>query len=781
MYAYEWDKETGGYNLVPENKSSPEVRPVFFEELKFLQLDKNFGWKFPHSRKPLCWAEGRKYFYCGELVAETQGGNLFDLPILKNVVQNLSLKPVNIKAMIAKNKNFMDGLVQRTLQDIYKTFKAYKNNVDIFYVAFSGGKDSVVMLDLVQRALPPDAFEVIFGDTSMELPDTYSVVEASKLRYNNLHWHIAKAAFNALESWQFIGPPARKLRWCCSVHKSAPSLLKVKEILAVRRKCEIKDIKNFRVLAFDGVRAEESNIRAAYSDFSEHLKYNVQQNFHPILKWQTSEIYIYIFAENLPFNAAYRNGLRRVGCKFCPMSAGWSDCVQNHFYPKEIAPFIDIVRNSINKNFSSEDQWREYLKDLGWKKRCGGRILKQGEDKVIYIDEKFQQKFILRNANYSWKKWLPALGEFFQIEGGKYWIQYSAQSFIFNVERNEENEELFTFESGLKSKETKKFFALFRKVLTKAAYCRNCRVCMIECPNGFLEITGDNICIRNCVHCHKCLGMSKGCWVAQSLAVGGDDDLELKGIDRYKTFGLRLDWIKIFFEDTPNFWTNDRMGKVMFESFKHWGRDIGLLDENKKIQANFEKISLIGAESLNLWGIFWINMAYNSPVVKLYVRNVKFNFKYDNNFLMNMLGVSLRKRTKRNGLSSLKDTFKSSPIGEQIGQGICQMKGRQIIAITRVAWKTPEPLVILYSLYQFAEHSGGLYSFTLTELLNDSEDREALSPKILFGVEEKILRPMLVGLASDYSTFISLDFNKGIQENIFLNKEKVSGDIVALF
>ena len=56
------------------------------------------------------------------------------------------------------------------------------------------------MLDLIQRALPRDAFEIIFGDTSMELSDTYKTVEESKLRWSKLHWHTAKAPFDALES-----------------------------------------------------------------------------------------------------------------------------------------------------------------------------------------------------------------------------------------------------------------------------------------------------------------------------------------------------------------------------------------------------------------------------------------------------------------------------------------------------------------------------------------------------------------------------------------------------
>ena len=54
------------------------------------------------------------------------------------------------------------------------------NRVDVFYVAFSGGKDSVVALDLVQRALPHNKFKVLFGDTGMEFPDTYEAVEETK-------------------------------------------------------------------------------------------------------------------------------------------------------------------------------------------------------------------------------------------------------------------------------------------------------------------------------------------------------------------------------------------------------------------------------------------------------------------------------------------------------------------------------------------------------------------------------------------------------------------------
>lgn len=774
--------ETGGYNLVANVAGiKKEIRPVFFEELKFLRLDKNFGWNFPESKEPLCWAEGRKYFYRGEFVFETQGGNLFSMPTLKNVVPNLSLEPVNISAMIQKNKNLMNGLIQRTLKDIYSAFKNFKNKVDIFYVAFSGGKDSLVMLDLVQRALPHDSFEIIFGDTSMELRDTYKTVDEAKLRWKNLNWHTAKAPFDALDSWKFMGPPARKIRWCCSVHKSAPSLFKIKEILADKKNCSVDEIKNFKAFAFVGVRAEESQTRSTYKKISVNKKFDSQINFYPIFEWKSSELFLYLFSQNLPLNHSYRIGLHRVGCLLCPMSSQWYECVANKNYPEEIAPYTEIVKNSLKKTFDTEEDLNEYLSDRGWKSRASGKIILQGENKIVLEKKENQQKYLIKNANYDWKKWMPALGDFVEIAPNKYSIEFDGESIIFDAEKID-GEEIITLNVSSHDQRNIRFLSLFKSVLYKSAYCKNCRVCVAKCTHGALKITGDDIIIKNCVHCHKCLEIDRGCWVAHSLAFGGIvDKMEILGMDRYKRFGLRLEWIRIYFEDPQSFWKSERLGKVMYEAFKVWGKEIGLLDENKNPLPNFEKLSSLGAESLKLWGIFWVNMAYNSAVTNIFVKNVDFDSAYGNDFFMEILGDSLKERTKQNAMNALKDTFRSSPIGEELQQGICEMKGRQVVSITRKTWENPEPLVILYSLYKFAEHSVEQHSFTLTQLLNDDDEREALSPKILFGLDEQVLRPILQGLANDYPKFISVDFNREIMENVFLKEDKTAEDVIQLF
>jgi hypothetical protein len=104
------------------------------------------------------------------------------------------------------------------------------------------------------------------------------------------------------------------------------------------------------------------------------------------------------------------------------------------------------------------------------------------------------------------------------------------------------------------------------------------------------------------------LDSPKGCLLARSLSIGGTK-MKLSNIDRYKTFGLRSEWIKLFFELKNNFWKNDRMGQPMFVGFKAWAREAGLLDNNS-FSLLAEKLSLLGCYDLKVWGVILNNIAY---------------------------------------------------------------------------------------------------------------------------------------------------------------------------
>ncbi len=769
MYNYAWDKETGGYVLLPTKITgvTKEVRPVYMEELCLLGLDKDYGWKFPKCNTPLMWAEGRRYIYRGDVVAEAVGGGLYSHPVLKNTIRNLSIDPVDVDEFVHRNENLLNGLVQRTLKDLYNTFEEYRNKVDMAYVAFSGGKDSIAMLDIVQRALPHDAFDIVFGDTTMELSDTYDNVESAKNFWPDLNWHTAKTDFDATESWKFVGPPARTIRWCCGVHKSAPSILKIREILANRRKCLLSEVKNFKVLAFTGVRKEESEARSTYEMVSDGNKHAVQINCNPILEWSSGELFLYTYAQNLPINQAYRYGLHRVGCILCPMSSAWTDFIQNRVYSQEVSPYLRIIRDSINTIFSSEDEWKNYMESGGWKKRAGGKILTFGENRVTNITNAGKEVFIIRNATHPLKKWMAALGDFVEIRDDHFSLQHGRISVEMEV-REEKGKLIISVPVMPKTKENIRFMYLLRNVLYKTAYCMNCKECMTECPNGSLTMTNNEIIIENCVHCGKCLDRQKGCIVARSVMTGSGNNMDIKNIDRYKTFGFRQEWLELYLEDPSGFWENDRLGVDMFYAFDKWAREILLIDEKKTPSNYIGKMIELGGDSPILWGYFYVNMAYNSPIVNWFVRHVNFGVNYSNESLILMLGDELKERTRKNALTSLKDTLRSSPIGWLLGQGELETKGKQILSVTKIGWAEPDPIVILYTLYIFAEKMDGMFSFTLTDLLEDSDEREGLSPRAIFGIDRDTLKPILQGLANNYSNFIQVDFNKGIMENIDL-------------
>jgi phosphoadenosine phosphosulfate reductase len=83
MFKITWDKENNEVELTmrsTEETLNVPPRPVFFEELDLLGLDKH--WKYPKSKEPLLWACDRRYFYKGEHVLTAQGGNIYDDPQL---------------------------------------------------------------------------------------------------------------------------------------------------------------------------------------------------------------------------------------------------------------------------------------------------------------------------------------------------------------------------------------------------------------------------------------------------------------------------------------------------------------------------------------------------------------------------------------------------------------------------------------------------------------------------------------------------------------------------
>lgn len=170
MYGYEWTEEYGIFRLTIDAKIQKEIRPVFKEELDFFELYKQ--WDYPDTDQPLLWAEGvRRYILNGVCVAEIQGGGIYTKPtVMLKTEERLSLAPIDVKRLYEINEPLMKGLEQRAIAFIRKEYEEYSQHNYAFVCAFSGGKDSIVLLDLCSKALAPNEFHVVFSNTVWSYP-----------------------------------------------------------------------------------------------------------------------------------------------------------------------------------------------------------------------------------------------------------------------------------------------------------------------------------------------------------------------------------------------------------------------------------------------------------------------------------------------------------------------------------------------------------------------------------------------------------------------------------
>lgn len=802
MYSYSWDSETGGLLL----NSSPlqfskEPRPVYYKELDILGFDQH--WKYDRNDShPYMWAEANSYFYRGRLVAKTKGGSLYTAPELIMLEEpepnGAPLRFVDVPAMVEKNHDLLEKLVQDTIKKIYNTYMEYRNKVDVFYVAFSGGKDSVVAFDLVQRALPHNQMKVLFGDTGMEFPDTYRVMDLIKEKCEELGIEYLRASskLNTEQTWRLFGPPAVTNRWCCSVHKTSPQIMLLQEQTGNQ---------GFTGMAFTGIRGDESVSRSEYDDVNYGSKHRGQYSCHPILEWNSAELFDYIYQENLILNEAYKKGNTRAGCLVCPMSSGKHEYLKAQCYPAEVDRLVEKIKSTTGKSFSEEELVR-FVDDGNWKTRKTGRELNFGQDKHLIETDKGKTVITVFNLNDRWKEWAKTIGEFIKLTDSDYTIDYKGKAYVVHFEQGQAGT-IITFPNCGTAKDDIKFISLFRSVIIKSIYCVNCGVCAANCSTGCIDMSSGLTIGNACVHCYQCHDIHEHCLRYNSIRnrVGGEK--KMKGMDRYFSFGIRKNWMDLFFQDEglADFWMSDGHGLVANkkkDAFLNFVKDAGLVEYDKtldgdkytkNIPTTFARAAFsIGSDSDVSWALMLCNLAYTSEF-NWFIKNIPALQQITPDQMKYMLSEVMEGDTKGLGKRNIADAFKillvKTPFGSDLGLGHpnyeekVNASGNEVITMTsfyRDSWSNPDPRVILYSLYKFAENCGDYYQFTLSRLLDHDVESYGVSPTEIFNLDRAVMEKLLNGLAINYPDFITAQFNLDL-DTITLNADKTSADVLALF
>jgi len=758
MYKIEWSKDNKNLPILNDFAQDNIIppRPVFFEELDLLGFNKYF--KYPSSENPLLWAIGRDYYYDSVKVARAVGGDINNAPVLEIYHDGVEFEPIDIDILIKLNKSKIEVLKNEAIEFTKKVYKEYANKVDFFIVAFSGGKDSQVLLDLVTIALEPERYKVIFTDTTMELPHTYETVEKTEKHYKNIYKNFkitsVRNPIDAADSWNTFGPPSRILRWCCSVYKTSPVHNYLKSL---------NNGKHPKTILFDGVRRDESNNRANHLRIADGVKHNGVLNTRPIIEWNDFEVYLYLFYSGVKLNNEYRIGLNRVGCSICPFASQWSDYIIAKQYPNIAEKFISSIDTYMqNSNVHNK---KEYLENGNWKKRAGGNSIETMNNIEIY-DQENNLEIFMDNSNENFFEWLKVLGNY-KTDTQKNNVHINIDDHnILNIkyDKHSNKEKITTSSSNIID------LSHLKKIAYKANYCVHCGSCEAECPTGALNVFPKvNIDTTLCIHCSKCLDFhNKGCVMADSAhktVVGeGKGNNDIKGFNDYGDFGLRQEWLTNFFNNGFNWVVENELGTKQKISIKKWFRDAELVDSKVKMTTPF--FMLLQKNSLsdnNKYQLILINLYHNSSLLKWYIDNIPVNNSLNTNELAILAKeyTGLAETTIKHSINSLVNLFDTTPLGEELKIGFIT-KEKNIRSLEKIGTDNVSNEAILYSLYKLKE-TKSRDNFRVSEFYDEGFEG---GPYKIFGINKDVLTQKL-RFISEETKLIDVDLNQGL-DNVFL-------------
>lgn len=409
----------------------------------------------------------------------------------------------NWEDAVKANEKILDSMIEKS----HAFIKNVADSMDMkVSVSYSGGKDSLAVLQLVDECL--EDYEIMFADTGLEFPETLDNVKQVAEHYGK-ELRTASAGDSFWDSISVFGPPTMDTRWCCKICKLGPITRLIDE--------------NYEggCLSFIGQRQYESHARSISKKVWKNPWVGNQVGASPIQEWTALHIWLYLFRVKTPYNPAYEKGYDRMGCWLCP-SSSLADFFQLEESHPELAKKLNSHLLAYAEKMGLSAEWVKYglwrykryprvlqtlaekkgirllpsqetPKELHFEVATGYRPCKAGG---ISADGSFGQAIDIETLEESGM--LSPIGKAFFIEGAASVTFGESRAQVFasgNVNGRSDNE-----------KTLKRLMRFIEFSVRRALLCQGCGVCVGHCEYNAIEIKEKKAKIKeNCAHCGACI------------------------------------------------------------------------------------------------------------------------------------------------------------------------------------------------------------------------------------------------------------------------------------
>ena len=233
------------------------------------------------------------------------------------------------------------------------------------------------------------------------------------------------------------------------------------------------------------------------------------------------------------------------------------------------------------------------------------------------------------------------------------------------------------------------------------------------------------------------------------------------GIDRYNTFGLKEEWVDIFFSDPEYYFKgNNGLGPKQVPALTNWLKEAEIIDEKKQLT----ELGILLTETYRdtpdlVWEIIWVNLVKNSFICHWFAVRVKpgtaFNKKSLTDLFIDEFQSTYGKRTVENAITALLGTFANSPIGERFGLYVNVDKGTATRQYTEELFDE----TVAYSTYNYSNnHKSKMLS--VSDLYRD-DVQEGIN--VEFAYPKEFAKRNLRNLNSANNRVLIAELNMGLE------------------